>query len=107
MTWLAPLPFAIEAANPGSGAGPDLSVLGNYGVVGLLAALGLWFAYQTWKREVKRADELDAEVKRLNVLIQEKVIPALVAGTSATSESTALIRDLTSGGRSISRESGR
>jgi hypothetical protein len=78
------------------GGGPsDLSTLGNYGVVGVMLALFIGFSYRLITRETKRADDNAGEVRRLNELIQDKVIPALVDSASALRESAELVRDLT------------
>lgn len=72
----------------------DLSVLGQYGAVGLMALLGLLFARTAYKRETDRGDRLEAEVLRLNTFIQDKAVPALVVATEAVSDHTALVREL-------------
>ena len=74
--------------------GPGVGVLAQYGVLGIFAALLLVFARTSYKRETDRADRLEADVRRLNDTIQEKVIPALMSATRAAEESAALIADL-------------
>lgn len=44
--------------------------------------------------ERARADRLELEVKRQNDVLQEKALPSLIAATSVTSESQALLREL-------------
>jgi hypothetical protein len=74
--------------------GPDLATLGQYGVLGVFAILLVWFAKFMIGRETTRADRLEAEVVRLNNIMLEKVIPALMSATGAVEESTELLRDL-------------
>jgi hypothetical protein len=84
--------MALAAATDGDG--PNYAVLGQYGVLGVFAVLLVWFAKFMIGRETTRADRLEAEVVRLNNVIQEKVIPALMSATGAVEESTAMLRDL-------------
>lgn len=72
----------------------DISVLAQYGVLGVFAILLVVFANSTYRRETTRADRLEAEVLRLNALIQEKHIPALEAAAHALKEATEVMRDL-------------
>lgn len=85
---------AATAAAAEEGGGPNYAVLGQYGVLGVFAVLLVWFAKFMIGRETTRADRLEAEVVRLNNIIQEKVIPALMSATGAVEESTELLRDL-------------
>ena len=72
----------------------NLSVLGQYGILGVFSVLLIVFARTSYKRETDRSDRLEAEVLRLNTLLQEKAIPALASATNALEESQALVRDL-------------
>jgi len=90
MGLLTQLVLAAAAA----GEGPDYSVLAQYGVLGVFATLLVWFAKFMISRETARADRLESEVVRLNSVIQEKVIPALMSATGAVEESTEMLRDL-------------
>lgn len=83
------LPVRWLAAESG---GVDLGVLAQYGVLGVFAILLILFARISYKRETDRSDRLEAEVKRLNDLIQEKAIPALMSATGAVEESAAMMR---------------
>lgn len=65
-------------------------VLLQYGALGVMAAGLIVYARTAYKREVDaykreaaRADRLEAEVSRLNELIQERHIPALLSATQA------------------------
>lgn len=82
-----------------------LGVLAQYGALGVIAALLVVFARTAikrdadrseaaWRREVERADRLEAEVNRLNNSIQEKAIPALLAGATAINECTQMLREM-------------
>jgi hypothetical protein len=89
----AMLPSQLLTATEDAG-GPNLAVLGQYGVLGVFAILLVWFAKFMINRETARADRLEAEVVRLNNTIQEKVIPALMSATGAVEESTEMLRDM-------------
>lgn len=65
MSWLA------TAVN-----GIDLNPFLQFGAVGAIAAMGLVFMWQAYKREQKRADDNEAEVKRLNQAIIDKYLVA-------------------------------
>ena len=80
--------------------GVDFSPFLQYGVVGVIAALGLVFMYRSYQREVKRADEADAEVKRLNQAIQDKMLPALLDSAALAREVSDLLRNWRSPPRS-------
>lgn len=82
---------ALAAADS---SGVDLSILTQYGILGIFALLLILFAKTSYKRETDRSDRLEAEVLRLNNLIQEKAIPALASATRALEESQNLLHDL-------------
>lgn len=93
---------ALFLADSGAGGGIDLGVLAQYGVLGVFATILVVFAkgaYQREKdradgresREGARADRLEAEVQRLNALIQDRVIGVVASATSAVEESTELM----------------
>ncbi len=65
----------------------------QYGALGIIASLGLWFMFRAWRRECERADRLDGDNKAQAAAIQDKVIPALLSATRAVEESTELMRD--------------
>jgi hypothetical protein len=87
---------------------PGINDLAKYGPLGILCLALLWFAWwvvrsdrtraetfaqESWKREIERADRLETENRRLNEYIQDRAIPALLAGTAAVTEATELLRD--------------
>lgn len=71
--------------------GVDLAVLGQYGVLGVVAAMLLLYARGSVQRERDRADRLEAENQRLNSLIADRAIPALMAASKAAEESASLL----------------
>lgn len=85
---------ALWAAAGDGGSGLDLTVFAQYGVVGAIAILGIWFAKGAHQRERERADRLETENRRLNDVILERVIPAMTAATSAAQESAQLLAAL-------------
>jgi hypothetical protein len=64
----------------------DLGVFAQYGVLGVFAAILLWFARRMLQREIDRADRLEAEKKELSDLIIERVIPLLTTATTVINE---------------------
>jgi hypothetical protein len=86
---LRPLVNVIAAE---AGAEPNLGLLAQYGVLGLVAMLLIIFARVSYKRETDRSDRLETEVVRLNNMIIEKVIPALSSATGAIQDATELLR---------------
>lgn len=81
------------AAESGGGS-VDLTVFAQYGPLGIIAALLIWFAKGAHQRERDRADRMEAENKRLNELILDQVIPALTSATRAAEESAELLNAL-------------
>lgn len=74
--------------------GVDLSVFAQYGVLGVLTVLLIWFAKGAHQRERDRADRLEAENQRLNQVILDRVIPALTSASRAAEDSSELMRDM-------------
>lgn len=77
----------------------DYSVFAQYGLLGVVAALLLWFAKGAVQRERDgadreraRGDRLEEENRRLNTVIQDRIIPALTSAARAAEESTELLR---------------
>lgn len=66
----------------------------QYGVLGIFAVILLVLSKTLIRREQERADRLDAEVNRLNSLIQDKTIPALISATSAIQASQLYLQSL-------------
>lgn len=71
------------AADPSTGSA--IEVLAQAGVLGALVVLLGAFAYTAYRREVQRADRLEAENGRLRDGIESKVVP-LVERALATIE---------------------
>lgn len=69
----------------------DLNVFAQYGVLGIVTAGLIFFAKGAHQREKDRADRLEEENRRLNNVIQDKVIPALTSATKAAEESANLL----------------
>lgn len=84
--------FAWLTAEP-SGA-LDVSVFAQYGVLGILAGMLIWFAKGAHQREKDRSDRLEDEVKRLHELMLDRVIPALTSAAAAAEQSAALLNTL-------------
>lgn len=75
-------------------SGPDLGVLGNYGVLGLFTLVLLGFGLRAWQREITRADRLEIELREKNQALQDKVVPALTTAAAAVQASQDALREL-------------
>jgi hypothetical protein len=69
-----------------------LAPLAQYGILGIAAALLVLFARTLLKREQERGDAAALEVTRLNTLMQEKIIPALITATLAIVASQSILQ---------------
>ncbi len=76
----------------GDMSGFDPAVFAQYGILGVLTVLLIWFAKGAHQRERDRADRLEADNKRLHELIIERIIPAMTAASHAAEESNELLR---------------
>ena len=56
-------------------AGSPAAGLAEYGPIGIIAAAALWIAWQFIKREQERSDRLEVEVRDLNQVIRNEVLP--------------------------------
>jgi hypothetical protein len=81
--------LTIFAADPTGSL--DLAVFAQYGVLGILALMLIFFARGAHQRERDRADRLEAENQRLHELIIDRVIPALGSATRAAEEAADLL----------------
>ncbi len=91
MTYQFLLDLADVWAADAGGSPIDLTVFAQYGILGVIAAMLIWFARGAHQRERDRADRLEAEVQRLHALMLDRVIPALTSATNAAEESAALL----------------
>lgn len=99
MGWLADW-FAADQSKP-----PAWDTFAQYSVLGV-AVLGFGLLLyrifmQLWARsgaelarEVARADRLEGENRTLNLAMQDKAIPALLAASVAITQCTEMVRDL-------------
>lgn len=87
MVWIALL------AQDSGGGGIPVAQLGQYGIAGVILMIFLWFGWQVYKRERDRADSNEAEIKRLNTVIQEKYVPSLEQASKALVESNQLLAE--------------
>lgn len=73
---------------------PVSTALLQYGVLGVVAIVLFIFAKTAYKRETDRGDRMEAEVLRLNQLIQERHIPALMKSTEAVEAAMNVLRHM-------------
>lgn len=71
-----------------------LEPLMQYGVLGVFAVLLVMFARALLQREQQRGDAAAAEVQRLNNIMQEKTIPALLAATQAIAAAQTILQQI-------------
>jgi hypothetical protein len=83
--------FLHHLAADAGGGSVDLTVFAQYGVLGIIAAILIWFARGAHQRERDRADRMEAEYRRLNELVLDRIIPALTSATRAIEESGELL----------------
>lgn len=69
----------------------DLSIFAQYGILGILCLGLIMFAKGAYQRERDRGDRLEADNKKLNEAIQERIIPVLLSATRAMEESAELM----------------
>lgn len=81
--------LVILAADPSGSL--DLAVFAQYGVLGIITLILIFFARGAYQRERDRADRLEQENQRLHELIIDRVIPALGSATRAAEESAELL----------------
>lgn len=65
----------------------------QFGVLGAVALLGLWFVLTAYRREVARGDTAEKALAELNREMRDKVIPALTEATGALVECARIMRD--------------
>lgn len=89
MTWLSFLASAQTSIT-----GSSVSVFLQYGAIGVIALVGVWFAHKAYRREADRADANEAEVRRLNQAIQDRFVPAITESSVALRDTQELVREL-------------
>lgn len=81
-----------ESGGSTAGNGDLLSFLSQYGPLGVITALLIWFARGAYQRERDKVDKLEEDNKRLNSILLERVIPVLAAATQAAEQSAEQLR---------------
>lgn len=54
---------------------PGFDTLAQYGAVGVVAAVGLWFMWQAYRRETRVSDTLRGELVAVRTAVDEKFLP--------------------------------
>lgn len=85
--YVMPLWVADNAVDP-------LAPLLQYGVLGIFVVILVLFGRTLIKREQDRADAEHTENLRLNQLIQEKTMPALISATEAIRASQSILQTM-------------
>lgn len=73
---------------------PYLEPLMQYGALGAIAIVLIIFARTLLRREQDRGDASAAEVIRLNTIMQEKTIPALLQATQAIAAAQTILQQI-------------
>lgn len=73
------LDLAVEAAE--SSPGDPVTLLLQYGVLGVFAVLLILYTRSSIKRELEKADRAEAQVKELNDFIRNELLPKQVEAT--------------------------
>jgi hypothetical protein len=63
----------------------------QYGAIGALCAILIAYTRVSIIREQKRSDTLEAKNDALNISIQEKMIPSLIAATNSIQQANSLL----------------
>ena len=74
-------------------AGSITATFLQFGVLGAVALLGLWFVLTAYRREVARGDAAEKSLAELNREMRDKIIPALTEATGALVECAHILRD--------------
>lgn len=77
--------------------GPTSNLISSvlqYGIVGVVAVVLFFVAKRLFDREQARADRLESDVRRLNDLMADQLIPALTKSTEAVLDASQLINDI-------------
>ena len=77
-----------------SSSGDVTGTLVQYGAIGAMLVVLGFFAKSLIKREQDRADNLEKDNKRLNELVQDKIVPALINATTAVNSSQQILQDI-------------
>jgi len=83
--------LTVLAAEPSPTASTTGTFL-QYGAIGAMLIVLGFFARTLIVREQARADRLEEDNKRLNLLVQDKIIPALINATTAIQASQQLLQ---------------
>ncbi len=81
---------APETASTGSIVGIVL----QYGILGIAALVLFFVSRRLYEREQARADRLEADVRRLNELMVEQMVPALTRSTEAVASAQRVMEEI-------------
>jgi hypothetical protein len=81
---------AVADSDPLSGAA---SVILQYGALGALTVTLLYIHLSSYRREARRADALEAELRRLNADLRDRLVPTMTEVVRVLGDVAALMRD--------------
>jgi hypothetical protein len=85
----------VDFADGGSAATDNiLGVVLQYGILGVAAIILFLVAKRLFDREQARADRLEADVRRLNDLMVDQMVPALTKSTEAVANAVRILEEI-------------
>jgi hypothetical protein len=81
------------SADPTDVGNSIAGVILQFGVLGALVLLAIYFFFIVYKREVERADRAEAALAALNSDVRDKVMPALIDTVRVNAELQDLLRE--------------
>ncbi len=84
--------LAAAVAGATDPSGDVTAIFLQYGVVGVLALLGLWFFRTAYQDVIKQRDEARKELSELNRDVRDKVVPVLTRAVEAMDEVNLTLR---------------
>ncbi len=82
------------AAPETAATGSILGIVLQYGILGIAALVLFFVSRRLYEREQARADRLEADVRRLNELMVEQMVPALTRSTEAVANAQRVMDEI-------------
>ncbi len=71
-----------------------MGIVLQYGILGVAALILFFVSRRLYEREQARADRLESDVRRLNELMVEQMVPALTRSTEAVANAQRLMEEI-------------
>jgi hypothetical protein len=82
-----------EPTGGGAGTGDPISLLLQYGVLGIFAVILILYARSSIKRELEKSDKAEAHIRELNEFIRSEMLPRQVEATLLHKQVTETLHD--------------